>query len=681
MRPICQTLLLAGLLVVPGIAKADDEDTGMVPEDYYRFEFVSNPKISPDGEMVAFVQATVSEDRRSRESAIWMVPADGSQQARQFTRGDSDRAPRFSPDGQHLAFVSSRNDRPQIHLMSTRGGEARAVSELARGSISDWTWMPDDQRILLTLNLDPEVTDPTVEEEASEDPEPDVTRFNRAVYKTDAAGLLDEARRGLWMLDTESGALERLTGDAEWNDHNATVSPDGSLIAFNADRTGSEFDGGFNQDIHLLDPENGQVTRLDTPDGRSQGPVFSPDGRSLAYRHQDDRYEPVRVEQIDIESGEISIVHDGLEFFASSLHWPTGAETPRMVADYRGARVLVSVDGDEPEILTDDGASLAEPDFDADGQALVFTLEDETRLAEVHLAEPDGSQVRQLTDFNDGLLAEKSLVELERFSFENEAGLELDGFVVRPAGFDADLSWPVVLNIKGGPAGMWGHQWFHEFQMLAAAGYAVVFTNYRGSTGYGHDFQAAVRTKHPDNGKSGVDYGGPDYRDNMQLVDEALGRFEWMDEDRLFVTGGSHGGFLTNWITTRTDRFQAAVTQRSVSNWVSEAGTQAYPPRAMKAEFGGNLWDDFDAYWDRSPVKYADQVVTPTLIIHSDDDHITPIGQGQEWFYALLSNDVEVEMAQFSGEGHGLSRGGTPVNLVKRLELIIEWFDRHDDDS
>ena len=236
--------------------------------------------------------------------------------------------------------------------------------------------------------------------------------------------------------------------------------------------------------------------------------------------------------------------------------------------------------------------------------------------------------------------------------------------------FDRNRRYPVILNIKGGPGGMWGHQWFHEIQMMAANGYGVFFTNYRGSHGYGFDHQKEVFQ----------DYGGADYEDNMDGLEMALQQYEWIDEDQLFVTGGSHGGFLTNWITAHQgDRFRAAVTQRSVSNWISEAGTQMYEPQMMRDEFGGTIWENYDLYWGRSPLKYADQVETPTRIIHSDSDQITPIGQGEEWYYALKINEVPVDMAVFEGEGHGLSRAGTPVNLVKRLELILEWFEKYRD--
>jgi dipeptidyl aminopeptidase/acylaminoacyl peptidase len=215
---------------------------------------------------------------------------------------------------------------------------------------------------------------------------------------------------------------------------------------------------------------------------------------------------------------------------------------------------------------------------------------------------------------------------------------------------------------------MWGRRWVPEFQILSAAGYAVGFVNYRGSSGYGHGFQAAVRR----------DYGGADARDNILLVEAALARHRWIDRERLFITGGSHGGFLTNWLTTETTRFRAAVTQRSVSNWISEAGTQSSPPASMREEFGGTLWENFPLYWERSPLARAHRVRTPTLVLHSDQDVITPLGQGQEWFYALKALGVPTEMVIFHGEGHELSRSGRPVNMVARLHHILEWFSRWD---
>ena len=660
----CYRLLICALSLVFAASVLADSPRPLVPEHYYQFRFVSDPRISPDGRRVALVHAQVSEDRRSRESAIWMVPVDGSRPPRQFTAGRGDRMPRFSPDGTRLALVRSEDGQAQVFVMPVDGGEALAVTQMRQGGISGMDWL-NDETMLLTLNIDPAVEDPTSPPEEESEPAPDVRVFSRQVYMSEAAGFLDKRRRTLWRLDLDSGDMQRLAADSEWNVSGAVASPDGSQVAFVADLDGSEFDGGFEQGLHLLNPFNGEIRTIHTPAGRVGSPAFSPDGARIAFTHQRERQAEITVQSVELASGRIEQLHDGMELSASQIIWPAGHALPLIQADFRGSRPLLALQADgSTEVLDGQGVSISALDF-ADNGTRVWTQNSETRLDEVWVRTDPEAPATRLSSFNDALLAEVYTTELERFTFIND-GVEIDGFVVRPQGLEESSRWPVILNIKGGPAGMWGHQWMHEFQIMAGAGFAVVFTNYRGSTGYGHEFQAAVQ----------LDYGGVDYRDNMAVLDEALQRFAWMDAERLFVTGGSHGGFLTNWITTRTDRFVAAVTQRSVSNWISEAGTQAFPPASMNVEFGGSLWENFDLYWDRSPLQFADRVTTPTLVIHSTDDRITPIGQGQEWFYALLNNGVETEFALVAGEGHNLSRTGTPINLVKRLELILEWFER-----
>ncbi len=664
-----RTLLLIVIFYTPSVwAEPPEPLEPMVPADYYDFVFATEPRLSPDAGHVVFVRSRVDDERRNRESSIWMVPADGSESASQFTQGESDRHPRFSPDGRQVAFLRTVDEDAQIHLIPIDGGEAHAITEIEQGDLSHFAWLPDGQHLIVTLTIDPAVEAPAQEEQGDDAPQADVKVYSRPLSRRESQGWLDESRRTLWLLDSASGELERLAGDAEWNHNNPTVSPDGRFLAFNVDRSGREYDGSFNQDIYLLDLESREERKLSAPDGRVTDPLFSPDGRQVAFLYQSDRYRPVELHRIGIDNDDHKVLHDGMDFSVTQAWWPEGFDRPLVLADFRGSRPLIRLhpDGDS-EVVLGDEAALSDIDFAADGESLALLVEDETRMPEVHVADSDGFESRRLTGFNDTLLESRYRTELERFSYEVEDGRTVDAFLLRPKGFDAGDDWPLVLNIRGGPGHMWGHRWFHEFQMIAGAGYAMLFTNYRGSTGYGYEFQASVYQ----------DYGGVDYRDNMQALDAALERYDWIDEERQFLTGGSHGGFLTNWTTTQTDRFRAAVTQRSVSNWISEAGTQDYVPTRMNAEFGGTIWTNYDYYWGRSPLKYADQVSTPTLIIHSTDDRVTPIGQGQEWFYALLNNDVESELAVFDGEGHNLSRDGTPVNLVKRLELILEWFESH----
>ena len=663
-------LLVSGALGLSGPLHGQDaERRGMQPQDFHEVVGVADPQLSPAGDRVAFTRTVVSDDRRARHSQIWMVAAHGEEEARPFTSGTGDRSSRWSPDGRELAFLRSHEGRTQIFLIAADGGEARPLTRFRQGGIGEMQWLPDGSALVVTVSVDPGVEDLTAAPAEREEGAPDTIVVRDAAYRTGPGSWLGPERRTLWLVSADNGSPTPLVASPEWNVSQPALSPDGGWVAFTADTSGEEFDGSFNRDLLLLRISDGSLRSLEVGEGRVSAPLFSPDGEELVYQFQEARYEPVEVRRVPVEGGEAEVLHPGLDLTAGALVWPGEWELPAFTADYRGSRPLFRLHaGAGVEVLMGEEASVESPSFDGAAQWVSFIRHHEESPAEVWIARSDGTDPRPLTDLNRDLLQSLILSPLERFAFTHDGGGDLVGFVHRPVGFEAGRRYPVVLNIKGGPGGMWGHQWFHENQMLAAAGFGVIFVNYRGSTGWGHDFQSAVR----------LDYGGVDYRDNMALVDEALRRFDWIDPERLFVTGGSHGGFLTNWITTRTDRFRAAVTQRSVSNWISEAGTQAYPPRSMNAEFGGSLWENFEYYWDRSPLRWADRVTTPTLIIHSKDDHITPIGQGQEWLFALKNQGVPVEMVMFRGEGHGLSRTGTPVNLVERLNLILRWFQRWD---
>ncbi|MCC5851363.1 MAG: S9 family peptidase [Alkalimonas sp.] len=639
---------------------------GMEPDDYYRFVFIADPQLAPDGSQVAFVHSTIADDKRKRRSNLWLVATDGRSEPRQLTFSDGDRSPRWSPDGRKLAFISGRGEGQQLHLLPLHGGEARAITQLQQAGIRDFSWSPDGRQLLLTLSVDPELPDPNQQPAKAEQPEADIVVIRHALYKSDGAGYLNERRSGLWLLDLASEELTRLTGDARWHDHSAQFSPDGRQIVFASDRSADALEGSMQQDLFVLELSNQQLTRLETLPGQASAPQWSPDGRELLYRHQADYFEPEHLVIHRLSDGHNRRIANNWDRSASSLYWPERGRV-LMGADHLGSRPLFELNlrRDRTSIRLSEHGSAGSFSFAANGKALSYLWQDEQQLPEVWFQQGNRAP-RQLTFFNQDLLNELALQPLQPFWFEHDQG-QSQGFLLKPVGWQAGQSYPLILNIKGGPGGMWGHQWFHEFQMMAAAGYAVVFTNYRGSTGYGYGHQNAVH----------ADYGGVDYRDNMAVLDAVLQAHDWLDPARLYITGGSHGGFLTNWITTQTNRFTAAVTQRSVSNWLSEAGTQQYPPNSMRREFAGTLWENFELYWGRSPLKYADRVQTPTLIIHSTDDHITPIGQGEEWFFALKANEVPVEMVVFKGEGHSLSRNGTPVNLVERLKRILDWFERH----
>lgn len=636
------------------------QDRGLQPEDYYNFKFISSPQISPDGSDIIFVKSEVSDDKRTRESSLWMVKNEDGAEPRKFTSGTRDRSPKWSPDGKQIAFIANRNDETKIWVIPKDGGEARPIFE-SEHNISDFDWSLDGSRLLLTMSKESE--DLAIETEA------DIRVVNTSLYKANGVGILPPRRTHLWVYNIADEHLQPLTWSTEWNAHSASFSPDGNSILFAANMVGDEYEGGYNQDLFVIPADSGEVQKLTQTAARSSSPVWSNDGSRIAFTQTEERYQPTYIYTLDIETGEKTNLNPSLDFTVSNLQWSADDSRLLFESPFQGKNlpVFMNLENGNTEITADGNYSIRNIHKSNNGR-FTFLKDDEITLAEVWASDSRWDTMSARTQLNKPMLDTLSLNHLESFWFENEIDRSSQGFLLKPIGWEEGTSYPLVLNIKGGPGGMWGHQWFHEFQMMAARGYAVFFTNYRGSHGYGFAHREEVFQ----------DYGGADYRDNIAGLEYVLEQNDWIDQDRLFITGGSHGGFLTNWITAQNpDLFKAAVTQRSVSNWISEAGTQSYVPQSMREEFGGTLWENYDLYWGRSPLKYADQVQAPTLIIHSDGDEITPIGQAEEWYYALKINNVPVEMVVFEGENHSLSRTGTPVNLVERLNRIINWFEKH----
>ncbi|MCL4409834.1 MAG: S9 family peptidase [Gammaproteobacteria bacterium] len=659
--------LTAPALLFAGAVNANTENNNPQPgfqaSDYYQLVSVSDLQISEDGRTIAFVKTQVGDDKRSRNSSIWLS-RDGAEPI-QFSRSNSDFAPRLSPDGQRLVFLSGRDNGTALYSLSVNGGEAQELVRLEQGSLQSAQWHPNQTELLLTISLDPSITEP-LKKADNQDDKPDVTVITDAVYKRQG-GYLSSNRSGLWTYNLVEETLTSLTGDSEWHEGSASYSPNGACIAFASNRHPQAREGYFSSSIFVRCGD--EERELATPQGHSSSPVWT-GNQSIAYVYRESNYAAPSLQLYDLRNDSYRELAGQMDHSPNDLQAALGSLW--FTADDRGSRPLFRVDLDLGgyQLIAGQGQSLSSVSFAQTG-AIAWISEDEVTPGQVMRAHSIASlrdrEVALIAQFNRDYLDSTQRQRYEVFTTENERGDRLDVFFLPPLNREEGKQYPVVLNIKGGPGGMWGHQWFPEMQLLSARGYAVVFVNYRGSSGYGHDHASQVR----------LDYGGADYRDNIFALDAALDRYNWLDPDRQFITGGSHGGFLTNWATTQTDRFRAAVTQRSVSNWISEAGTQAFPPLSMIEEFGGSIWQNYDYYWGRSPLKYADRVSTPTLIIHSNHDHITPIGQGEEWFYALKANRVPVELAVYDREGHGLSRGGRPINLVDRLERIVEWFDRH----
>ncbi|MET0623842.1 MAG: S9 family peptidase [Pyrinomonadaceae bacterium] len=721
------SLLLSYASPAPTHAQTAEGRRGITAEDYYAFEFLGDPRLSPDGRWVAYVVTTVDQRQNRRLSQIWLAPTDGSRPPRQFTTSpQSSSSPRWSPDGRALAFLSTRPDggaqtqtttatpssspepqgaqqqtqaaapqtpgtptpagtpgqlgtattpgvpsalqtaapaeatpRSQVWVLSLDGGEARRVTNLKNGA-GAFDWSPDGTRLVLTSRTGPSDVKP---------PSSDVRHYKHTSYKFNDTGWFDDKRSHVWVVDVQSGAARQITSGEDWNDSDPRWSPDGTRIAFVSDRTGKAFDESLNTDVWVVPAAGGALTKISDHEEEDSSPRWSPDGKSIAFVGRLRPREHPKIFVAPAAGGAASRnVAPTLDLIPSNLSWGEQGRALFFETGVKGESHLFRVDARDGRIrqVTKGARAVRSVDFSDDGRRMVYAANDFEHPDDLYAADADGSNEKKLSALNARLWSQLRLAAVERMTYKGADGWDVDGFLVKPLGWRAGQKYPMVLSIHGGPAGQYGVDWFHEFQVYAARGWAVFYTNPRGSTGYGQRFERGIEGE----------WGGKDYTDVMNGVEEVLRRNPWIDRERLGVTGGSYGGYLTNWIVAHTNVFKAAVTLRSVTNFVSDEGTRdgAY---GHKDDFGGDLFEKFDLYWERSPLKYAANVKTPTLILHSENDHRVPLEQGEQWFRALRHFGVTAEFVIFPRENHSLTRTGEPKHLVESLNWQLYWFDRY----
>jgi dipeptidyl aminopeptidase/acylaminoacyl peptidase len=711
MRTLLKVALAACLLLscaAAAPAQVAPKQRVVTAEDYYAFEFLSDPRLSPDGRWVAYVVTTVDQRQNRRLSQVWLAAADGTRPPRQFTTSpQSSTSPRWSPDGRALAFLSTRpapdgatpspqgsatptptpspspspapvsaamppglpsalqtaaadaTPRAQVWLLSLEGGEARRLTNLKNG-VGTFDWSPDGTRLVLTSRTGPSDVKP---------PSSDVRHYKHLSYKFNDTGWFDDKRSHVWVADAQTGAATQLTFGEDWNDSDPQWSPDGNFIAFVSDRTGRAFDEGRNTDVFVVDSAGGPIRKISDHDEADNSPRWSPDGKSIAFLGRVKERDHPKIYVAPSGGGRPSRnVAPALDLIPSNLTWAEEGRALYFETGVKGETHLFRVDAKDGKLrqVTKGARAVRLVDIANDSRRMVYAANDFTHLDDLYAADLDGSGERKLTNLNARLWPQLRLAAVERMTYKGADGWDIDGFLVRPVGWREGAKYPLVLNIHGGPAGMYGVDWFHEFQVYAARGWAVFYTNPRGSTGYGQRFERGIEGE----------WGRNDYTDVMNGVEEVLRRNPWIDRGRLGVTGGSYGGYLTNWIVGHTDVFKAAVTLRSVTNFVSDEGTRdgAY---GHKDDFGGDLFEKFDLYWERSPLKYAKNVKTPILILHSENDHRVPLEQGEQWFRALKHFGATAEFVIFPRENHNLTRTGEPKHLVESLNWQLYWFDRY----
>ncbi|WP_367387002.1 S9 family peptidase [Bacillus vallismortis] len=649
-------------------------------EDITAIVSVTDPQYVPDGSRAAYVQSQVNQEKDSYTSNIWVYETKTGGSV-PWTYGEKQSTdPRWSPDGRTLAFISDREDDiAQLYLMSAEGGEARKLTNIPYG-VSKPVWSPDGESVLVTVSLGGEerIDDQKKKEPDSFEP----VEVQGLSYKRDGKGLTRGAYAQLVLVNLKSGEVKQLTNRKA--DHgDPAFSPDGKSLVFSADLTEAD-DASKLHDVCMMSLETGDFKVITSHRGSFGPSSFSPDGRYLALLGHEQEYQNATLEKAwlyDLEQDRLTCLTEMLDVhLADALIGDSligGAEQrPVWTKDSQGFYVIgtdqgstgiyyISIEGlvypirIEKEYINSFSIS-------PDEQHFIASVTKPDRPSELYSI-PLGQKEKRLTGVNDKFVGEHTMSIPEDIQYVTEDGVTVNGWLMKPAQTEEETSYPLILNIHGGPHMMYGHTYFHEFQVLAAKGYAVVYINPRGSHGYGQEFVNAVRG----------DYGGKDYEDVMQAVDEAIKRDPQLDPERVGVTGGSYGGFMTNWIVGQTNRFKAAVTQRSISNWVSFHGVSDIGYFFTDWQLEHDMFADTEKLWDRSPLKYAANVETPLLILHGERDDRCPIEQAEQLFIALKKMGKDTMLVRFPKASHNLSRSGHPGQRIKRLNYISSWFDQY----
>ena len=647
----------------------------MTPQDLTRIRTASDPQIAPDGRRVAFVVTTLSAERDEYLSNIWLVDADGGE-PRRFTTGPGrDSRPRWSPDGTRLAFVSSRQpeQKPQLYVMPADGGEPVRLTALAHG-VDSLVWSPDSARLAFTARVGG-LQEP--EDEAERRKSKPARVITTMKYKVNGEGFVYDRRRHVFVVSADGcGQTCQLT-DGDWDDGDLDWSPDGNSLVFaSARHDDRDYDNAV--DLWRVPADGGEPKRLTDVAGPLNAPAFSPDSARIAYlgsRYLNEAGRNVRVFTLPATGGRPTCLTADLDRACTSFFealrpmWsPDGASLFVLVEDQGSLHVyrLDASDGAPPVCVIGGERQVTGATLSADGAQLVYTATDPTSPAEVWLCNADGSGERQLTALNLAWKQEVALSTPQRLRYRRD-GFDLDCWVMKPYGLTPGQRYPALLNIHGGPHMSYGHNFFDEFQAYAGAGYAVIYTNPRGSQGYGEAFTRAVLG----------DWGGGDYLDCMAGLDAALSQCDFIDAERLGVLGGSYGGFLTSWIVGHTQRFKAACSERAVNNTYTLFGTSDIGHSFSEMESGYLPWENMQWYIDRSPLTYAKDIDTPLLIIHSEDDLRCLMEQAEQLFIALKKQRKDVCFIRFPDENHELSRSGSPRHRLERFGFILDWFQQY----
>ena len=658
-------VLIAATLPSLASSQTDADTKKLTLEMYLDLESVSNPQISPDGARIVYTRGWVDKMNDRRESSIWIMNADGNKN--HFLVDGS--GPLWSPDGTRITYTAKGEPEGSqifVRWMDDEGATTQ-ITRLEKGP-GGIAWSPDGESISFSMNVDGEpawsVNPPGRPDGATWTEGPKVV--TRADYRQDRQGFVDEGWQHVFVVPAEGGTPRQLT-NGDWNHSTGRWTADGSELLFSSLRTEDSELSWRESEIYAVNVATEEIRQLTTRRGQDTGPLPSPRGDLVAYRGSDfntDTYRNSGVYLMNLDGSGSRLISGDFDRNINNMEWAHDGSGIYVTISYQGARNVhfISAQGTVSEVTS--GAHMLGLSSFTDQGFAVATLSSPQVPADIVSFDLDGPiTFRQLTNVNDDIMAGVTLADVEEIWYESLDGFQIQGWIIKPPDFDPSERYPLMLSIHGGPHGMYNVGFNFAWQEHAANGYVILYTNPRGSSGYGSPFGNAIKNAYP----------GKDFNDLMNGVDLVISR-GYVDDENMFVYGCSGGGVLTSWVVGHTNRFAAASANCPVTNWLSFVGTT--DGIGWYRNFEKFPWDDPSEHLRRSPLMYVGNVTTPTMLMTGVDDLRTPMPQTEEYYAALKVMGVETAMIRFNNEWHGTS--STPSNFLRTQLFLREWFKRHE---
>ena len=662
-------------IMISPLANSEESLAEFDPMDVFELEWATDPRVSPDGNTIVYVRKSNDIMNDRERSNLWQVSIKGTNHRPLYSGLNTIRSPRWSPNGEKLAFISNNTGSQQIHVRWIDDGETAVVSQLQE-SPSNLSWSPDGKWLAFTMNVKavPEtIAEPRAKPEGANWAEKPIT-VTTTQYQYDGQGIVEPAYRHVFIIPADGGSARQLT-QGNFNHYGSLAwSLNSDHIFFSAYRSDDWELVSGEADIYSVSIKTKKIKQITNQSGAERSPMISPNGQLIAFTKKERRplaYSPDHIGIMNLDGKNMRLLSEELDGDANNIQWASDSRSLYYTYDERGIRKIgqVNVKGKLKEIIEGlGGTTLGRPylsgNFHVANNTIAFTHGTSERPADIGIVNEGKIQI--LTALNNDLLGHRKLGLVNEITYKSSFdGQEIQGWYITPPDFDPAKKYPLILEIHGGPHLAYGPYFSAELQIMAAAGYIVFYNNYRGSLSYGEDFALLLQYKYS---------SSEDFADHMSGIDSLI-NLGFIDDKNLFIAGGSAGGIATAYAVGLTDRFNAAVAAKPVINWLSKPLTADSMVGQIYHQFPGPPWEHLEHYWKRSPLSLMGNVTTPTLLITGEDDRRTPISETEQFYQGLRLRGIDSAMVRLPDTSHGIAN--KPSRLISKVDHILAWFERY----